>query len=126
TPASTVVDLPMKPRKAAITFIFITVMLDMLALGLIAPVLPKLIELSRRQPDQCSNVAWHFRHCFRPDAVFLFTGPGCVVRPVRTTTGNLVVEPRAWLGLYCDGAFADDRLALSWPHHFRHYRLEYS
>src|SRR5947199_6931337 len=33
----------MKPRKAAITFIFITVMLDMLALGLIAPVLPKLI-----------------------------------------------------------------------------------
>ena len=33
----------MKQRKAAITFIFITVMLDMLALGLIAPVLPKLI-----------------------------------------------------------------------------------
>src|SRR6188472_116782 len=33
----------MKARPAAITFIFITVMLDMLALGLIAPVLPKLI-----------------------------------------------------------------------------------
>jgi len=33
----------MKPRKAAIVFIFVTVMLDMLALGLIAPVLPKLI-----------------------------------------------------------------------------------
>src|SRR6266478_1716330 len=33
----------MKPRKAAVVFIFITVMLDMLALGLIAPVLPKLI-----------------------------------------------------------------------------------
>jgi MFS transporter, DHA1 family, tetracycline resistance protein len=33
----------MKSRPAAITFIFITVMLDMLALGLIAPVLPKLI-----------------------------------------------------------------------------------
>src|SRR5262249_35490791 len=33
----------MKPRKAAIPFIFVTVMLDMLALGLIAPVLPKLI-----------------------------------------------------------------------------------
>src|SRR5947208_15353388 len=43
TPASTVVDLPMMPRKADITFIFITVMLDMLALGLIAPVLPQLI-----------------------------------------------------------------------------------
>src|SRR3982751_4288419 len=33
----------MKPRRAAVIFIFITVMLDMLALGLIAPVLPKLI-----------------------------------------------------------------------------------
>src|SRR2546427_9371620 len=33
----------MKPRKAAVVFIFITVMLDMLALGLIAPVSPKLI-----------------------------------------------------------------------------------
>ncbi|MEY2519332.1 MAG: transporter, family, tetracycline resistance protein [Verrucomicrobiota bacterium] len=33
----------MKPRKAAVFFIFITVTLDMLALGLIAPVLPKLV-----------------------------------------------------------------------------------
>ena len=33
----------MKPRRAAVIFIFITVTLDMLALGLIAPVLPKLI-----------------------------------------------------------------------------------
>ena len=33
----------MKPRKAAVIFIFITVTLDMLALGLIAPVLPKLV-----------------------------------------------------------------------------------
>src|SRR5438270_9692293 len=33
----------MKTRKAAVVFIFVTVMLDMLALGLIAPVLPKLI-----------------------------------------------------------------------------------
>src|SRR5258707_5470058 len=33
----------MRNRQAAIAFIFVTVMLDMLALGLIAPVLPKLI-----------------------------------------------------------------------------------
>src|ERR1043166_2311230 len=33
----------MKPRKAAVAFIFVTVTLDMLAIGLIAPVLPKLI-----------------------------------------------------------------------------------
>ena len=33
----------MKRGQAAIVFIFVTVTLDMLALGLIAPVLPKLI-----------------------------------------------------------------------------------
>src|SRR5690606_35154656 len=32
------------PRRAALAFIFITVMLDMLALGMIIPVLPLLIE----------------------------------------------------------------------------------
>src|SRR5437764_12966903 len=33
----------MRPRKAALIFILITVTLDMLALGLITPVLPKLV-----------------------------------------------------------------------------------
>lgn len=33
-----------KPRGAALAFIFVTVMLDMLALGMIMPVLPKLVE----------------------------------------------------------------------------------
>src|SRR5262245_37937285 len=31
------------PRRAALAFIFVTVVLDMLALGMIVPVLPKLI-----------------------------------------------------------------------------------
>lgn len=35
------------PRRAALVFIFITVMLDMLALGMIIPVLPLLIEAFR-------------------------------------------------------------------------------
>jgi MFS transporter, DHA1 family, tetracycline resistance protein len=33
----------MKSRKAAVIFVFVTVVLDMLALGLVAPVLPKLV-----------------------------------------------------------------------------------
>jgi DHA1 family tetracycline resistance protein-like MFS transporter len=33
----------MKSRKAAVIFVFVTVVLDMVALGLVAPVLPKLI-----------------------------------------------------------------------------------
>ncbi len=34
---------PARPRRAALVFIFITVVLDMLALGMIIPVLPKLV-----------------------------------------------------------------------------------
>jgi len=32
------------PRTSAVTFIFVTILLDMLALGVVIPVLPKLIE----------------------------------------------------------------------------------
>jgi MFS transporter, DHA1 family, tetracycline resistance protein len=35
---------PSAPRRAALAFIFVTVCLDMLALGMIIPVLPKLVE----------------------------------------------------------------------------------
>src|SRR6266851_1327167 len=35
---------PQGPRRAALAFIFVTVVLDMLALGMIVPVLPKLVE----------------------------------------------------------------------------------
>jgi DHA1 family tetracycline resistance protein-like MFS transporter len=38
------VGAPGKPRRAAMVFIFVTVVLDMIALGMIVPVLPKLIE----------------------------------------------------------------------------------
>ncbi|MBP6105347.1 MAG: TCR/Tet family MFS transporter [Steroidobacteraceae bacterium] len=36
--------MPQAPRRAALTFIFVTVVLDMLALGMVVPVLPHLIE----------------------------------------------------------------------------------
>src|SRR5438309_760925 len=47
----------MKSRPAAIAFIFVTVMLDMLALGLIAPVLPKLI-LNFLSGNAASAATW--------------------------------------------------------------------
>ncbi len=47
----------MKPRKAAVVFIFVTVALDMLALGLIAPVLPKLV-LNFLGGDTTSAAKW--------------------------------------------------------------------
>src|SRR3979490_160940 len=37
-------DVTTAPRKAAFAFVFVTVLLDMLALGMVIPVLPKLIE----------------------------------------------------------------------------------
>jgi DHA1 family tetracycline resistance protein-like MFS transporter len=36
-----------EPRRAAVAFIFITILLDILALGMIIPILPKLIETFR-------------------------------------------------------------------------------
>ena len=47
----------LKPRKAAVIFIFVTVTLDMLALGLIAPVLPKLV-LNFLGGDATSAAKW--------------------------------------------------------------------
>src|SRR5213596_3237833 len=48
----------MKNRRAAIPFIFVTVMLDMVALGLIAPVLPNLI-LSFVNNDMARTAIWN-------------------------------------------------------------------
>jgi DHA1 family tetracycline resistance protein-like MFS transporter len=36
--------VPAEPRKAAIAFIFVTVVVDVLAMGVVIPVLPKLVE----------------------------------------------------------------------------------
>src|SRR5215471_20073057 len=33
------------PSRAAVAFIFVTILLDMMALGIVIPVLPKLIEI---------------------------------------------------------------------------------
>ena len=35
---------PVAGRRAAVAFIFVTILLDMLALGMIMPILPKLVE----------------------------------------------------------------------------------
>jgi DHA1 family tetracycline resistance protein-like MFS transporter len=65
----------MRNRQAAIPFIFVTVMLDMVALGLIAPVLPNLI-LSFVNNDMTRTAIWNgnFSHRLCRDAVFLFAG----------------------------------------------------
>jgi len=43
-PAATGTPVPAGPKRAAVAFIFITVLIDVLAIGLIIPVLPRLVE----------------------------------------------------------------------------------
>jgi MFS transporter, DHA1 family, tetracycline resistance protein len=54
------------PRGAAVAFIFVTILLDTLALGIIIPILPKLIESfvdddppARRASSACSGPPGH-------------------------------------------------------------------
>ena len=62
----------MKSRQAAVIFIFITVVLDMLAIGLIAPVLPKLVlSFLEQRYETRRQLERHFPDGFRGDAVFL-------------------------------------------------------
>ncbi|MGJ4913130.1 TCR/Tet family MFS transporter [Bradyrhizobium sp. HKCCYLRH2060] len=44
SPPSVATENAPAPRRGAVAFIFVTILLDMLALGLIMPILPKLIE----------------------------------------------------------------------------------
>ena len=37
-------QLPTAPKRAAVAFVLVTVLLDVMALGLVIPVLPKLVE----------------------------------------------------------------------------------
>ena len=43
-PAALADKPPVGTRRAAAVFIFVTILLDMLALGMIMPILPKLVE----------------------------------------------------------------------------------
>src|SRR6266705_2881711 len=102
----------MKSRPAAIAFIFVTVMLDMLALGLIAPVLPKLI-LDFRGGNAVSAATWlgWFGTIFAAMQFFLFPSARRVVGSLRSASSHLTVEPRSRSRLHRNGALADNRLA---------------
>jgi len=48
---------PRQPRRAAVAFVLVTVALDVMALGLIIPVLPKLVE---QMSGTTERAAWIF------------------------------------------------------------------
>ena len=84
-------------RRAAVAFIFVTILLDMFALGLIMPILPKLVE-SFVDNDTAQRGAdlRPVRHRMGADAVLLLADPRRPVGPVRPSAGGAVVELRAW------------------------------
>ena len=85
----------LKPRKAAVIFIFVTVTLDMLALGLIAPVLPKLV-LNFLGGDATSAAKWFgiFGTVFALMQFFFSPVLGVLSGSIWATTGRAPFESR--------------------------------
>ena len=79
-------------RRAALIFIFITVLLDILALGVIIPVLPKLVEdflggntAKAAQVIGLFGTIWALMQ-------FFFTGTGCALGSLRPPAGDPALE----------------------------------
>jgi len=105
--ADRVAEMP-PVRSGAAAFIFVTILLDMFALGLILPILPKLVEsfVAKRTPQRRPRIFRTVRYRLGADAVHLLADPRRIVRPVRPPAGGAVVEFRAGARLCADGAGA--------------------
>lgn len=88
----------MKTRQAAVVFVFVTVMLDMLALGLIAPVLPKLIlDFLGENPVRAANWNGYFATVFA--AMQFFFSPVIGVLSDRFGRRPIILLSNLGLGL---------------------------
>ncbi len=118
---------PIAPaRTAAFIFVFITVLLDMLALGIIIPVLPKPRgRFRRRRCGARRRLSRPVRHRLGADAVRVLAGARRAVRSLRPPARHPAVEFRAWPRLHPDGAGADAVVAVRRPHHLRHLRSQH-
>src|ERR1051326_3183879 len=83
-------------------------------------------RLPRRQHEFGSMVEWCFRHSVCGDAIFLLTSARCVIGQIWPATGNLALKSWPRPGLHRDGGFADNRVAVSGPDHFRNHSVEHS
>jgi hypothetical protein len=111
---------------AAVAFIFVTVLLDTLALGVIIPILPKLIEnFVNNDTAAAARSLRAVRHRVGVDAVFLLADPRLAVAPVRPAAGGAVVEFRSSGGLCADGPGAVAGLAVRRPGNLGHDLVEH-
>jgi DHA1 family tetracycline resistance protein-like MFS transporter len=117
TPANAIDASPVR-RSGAVAFIFVTILLDMFALGMIMPILPKLVE-SFVANDTASaarifglfGTAWALMQ-------FLFSP---IIGSVRPAAGGAAVKFRAGAGLRADGAGAVADLAVRRPGNLGHH-----
>ena len=107
-------DTPQAPRRAALTFIFVTVVLDMLALGMVVPVLPHLIEefLGGDIPRAAQLVGF-FGTVWAVMQFFSMPVHGRTVGSLRAPTRDPAVQLRTGARLRADGARADAVMAAS-------------
>ncbi len=82
-------------RHAAIGFIFVTIMLDMLAFGIAAPTLPKLIsDFLHGDPARASEYLGFFVTTFAFMQFFFSPVLGLNLRPLWTATCRAALELR--------------------------------
>ncbi len=117
----------MKTRPAAVIFILVTVTLDILAMGLIIPVLPKLI-LDFLGGEMTDAAKWSARFAVVFALMQFFFSP-CARRFVGSvweTPGHPALKSRSRIGLHRDGDGAHVELAFSRPNYFRHHDFKHS
>jgi MFS transporter, DHA1 family, tetracycline resistance protein len=95
-----------KPRRSALACIFITVAPDMLALGLIVPVLPKVVEDFLHDETALAPEYVGLFGMVWTAMQLLFSSPWHCVRSFRKKPNNPTVQLRPGAGLHRDGAGA--------------------
>src|SRR5713226_5402712 len=113
-------------RHAALGFIFVTVLLDMLAFGIIAPVLPRLIsDFLHGDMARASKYMGLFVTTWALMQFFFSPNSRHALRPLRKAASHPAVELRPRPGLHRDGALAHPWVALPGPRSIGHHLIEY-
>ena len=113
-------------RRAAFIFVFITVLLDMLALGIIIPVLPKLVvDFLAGDAAQRGGFSRLVRHRLGADAVSVLADPRRLGGSFRPPAGDPDFQFRPRPRLRADGAFAEYLVAVRRPRDLGHQRSQH-
>ena len=117
---------PVAPRRAALAFIFFTLLLDILALGVCIPVLPRIVsDFLGGDTAHAARDHRPVRHALGAHAVHLLASDGGALGSLRPAAGDPPVQPGAGAGLHPHGPGAEPGVAVRGPHHLGHHRGEH-